>query len=155
LCPGKVDRICNSLANGNLVVASNFSHIDELSDPIKFQTMAQLKSCDSNDNLSNIIKLFLGGMQYFGSAMGFRRELLLLILPFPKLVEAHDHFIALAANMSRSMDHIEERLSQRRIHGNNLSLQRRDLRQKIRTRLLLSYQIIILFVRMRKFRKKS
>jgi hypothetical protein len=136
--------MCGVLEDGNLVVASNFSHIDRSSAEIGYNTMLPLNANQSKRNIRNILKIFLGKMQYFGSAMAFRDELKSIIIPFPDSVEAHDHFISLSGNMARSIIHLEEFLTKRRIHGNNLSTKKRMLWPKIKTRFLLVCQILII-----------
>lgn len=143
-CTGKLEKMCGALEDGNLVVASNFSHIDKSSAEIDYNTMSPLYANQSKRNIRNIVKIFLGKMQYFGSAMAFRDELKSIIIPFPDSVEAHDHFISLSGNIARSIIHLEEFLIKRRIHGNNLSTKKRMVWAKIKTRFFLLCQILII-----------
>ncbi|MCS3531761.1 glycosyltransferase [Chryseobacterium sp. JUb7] len=84
----------------------------------------------------NIIRIFKGNIPYFGCAMGFKREFLKIILPFPEYVEAHDLWIGMAANILKSNLHIEENSILHRIHNANATPSKRPLSKKIKSRLV-------------------
>lgn len=70
--------------------------------------------------------LFLSGRQaYFGSGMAFSSRLRPVILPFPPMVIAHDHWIAVAGFSSNGIAQDPEPSVLRRIHGANLTPQSR------------------------------
>ena len=73
----------------------------------------------------NIIGLAVGRRAYFGCAMGLRRELLTTLLPFPPGLEAHDHWLAVVANLGGPFPHLEQAVVRRRVHAANLTPQRR------------------------------
>ena len=57
--------------------------------------------------MKNIFSIFLGKIGYYGCTMLIERELLKIILPIPYLVEAHDLWIALIANITKTNLHSE------------------------------------------------
>lgn len=90
----------------------------------------------SNRNVKNICDIFTGKSLYFGCTMAFHRKLIKFITPFPDFIEAHDLYIAIAANMIRSIVHSNVLSLNRTYHTNNLSLKKRGLFQMIRTRIV-------------------
>ncbi len=89
--------------------------------------------------LRNMLGVLAGSIPYFGCAMGFRRQALSVILPFPSfLVESHDLWIALCGNACRSMSHVPGVTVLRRLHDSNASTSRpRKLRTVVRARWML------------------
>jgi len=73
----------------------------------------------------NILGLALGRRAYFGCAMGLRRDLLARLLPFPRHLEAHDHWLAVVANLAGPFPHVEQPVVRRRVHASNLTPRRR------------------------------
>lgn len=59
--------------------------------------------------------------QVFGCALAFRRSLLDVILPFPKHVYAHDHWIAIAAGIFGGVFFLNIPLVQYRHHDRNVT----------------------------------
>ena len=84
----------------------------------------------------NLLGLMLGRRSYFGSCMAVRRRLVPLLLPFPRSVEAHDHWFAVVGNVSGSVVHLRDTVTWRRLHDDNLtSPRRRGVFAVTRTRL--------------------
>lgn len=96
--------------------------------------LGSLKSETSKKHRTNIIKIFIGKSKYFGCCMAFNKKINNTILPFPKYIESHDLWIAMAANVLKKNVHIEEIVLERRIHSNNLSLASRKFSRKIFSR---------------------
>jgi glycosyltransferase involved in cell wall biosynthesis len=133
---GRVEKMCNALEYNPGLISSNFCFIDAKGEAVVISALTPLKTDQSLDYTTNIIKLFFGKMQYFGSAMAFSAQLKEILLPFPQYVEAHDHWIAIAANLSGQNHHIEDITLKRRIHGSNLSHANRKLSAKIFSRFI-------------------
>jgi glycosyltransferase involved in cell wall biosynthesis len=57
----------------------------------------------------------------FGSALAFRRNLLSLLLPFPRCVYAHDHWLAISAALRGKVKLHSGQLVLRRIHSHNVT----------------------------------
>jgi glycosyltransferase involved in cell wall biosynthesis len=57
----------------------------------------------------------------FGSALAFRRNLLSLLLPFPRCVYAHDHWLAISAAFRGGIKLHSGQLVFRRIHSHNVT----------------------------------
>lgn len=108
---------------------------------------SNLKNIDSNHFKRNILGIFLGRRAYFGCTMAFKSELKKIILPIPRIVESHDHWIALASNLLKRNVHDEKTSLIRRIHENNVTKQNRSFYNKIKTRYVLFISLIILLYR--------
>lgn len=86
--------------------------------------------------LQNVAGLALGRRSYLGSCMAIRHGFLDVILPFPRGVEAHDHWIAIAASLAGRIVHLDgDPVTLRRLHGGNLTPRSsRPIRHVLRTR---------------------
>lgn len=94
--------------------------------------------------------LTLGRGPYYGCAMGMRREVLDLVLPMPRFVEAHDHWIALAGGVAGGVAVTDAASVVRTVHGSNLTpLKRRGFAQLASTRLRLLLSVAALLYRRR------
>jgi hypothetical protein len=70
--------------------------------------------------------------------MAFRSDLRSVLLPFPRMVEAHDHWLALVGNVAGRTAHPVGTVTLRRVHGGNLSpVRRRRMGKVVRTRVRL------------------
>lgn len=67
----------------------------------------------------NYLSLKVG--KYYGCTLAFRRELLPIILPFPKKLIIHDHWIGCLAELTGNVYYEHTPLIKYRIHGNNTS----------------------------------
>lgn len=85
--------------------------------------------------IGNLLGILAGTVPYAGSAMAFRRSMLIVGLPFPAYVEAHDHWLAIVANVGFRVRHLEQIVLFRRLHGSNLTpRKRRGLKPVLLTR---------------------
>ncbi|MFP3592568.1 glycosyltransferase [Chryseobacterium sp. SIMBA_038] len=91
---------------------------------------------DSTKYSKNILKIFKGNIPYFGCTMGFRREFLKIILPFPNYIEAHDLWIGMAGNVIKSNLHLEENSILHRIHDANATPTQRPFIKKTKSRIV-------------------
>ncbi|RLP08564.1 glycosyltransferase [Propionibacterium australiense] len=138
--PGRV-RVMVQALQENQVVASNLSTLDgpeRIPGPFLIKDW-HVRSQDSRRNLWNLF-LQLAGLQcYWGCAMAVRRDALEYLLPFPDfLIESHDQWIGLCANMAGSIVHCDERTIRRRYHGDNLTpAQPRGVLPALRSRWML------------------
>jgi hypothetical protein len=84
--------------------------------------------------------VLVGVRWYFGCAMGLRRDVLPVVLPFPPwLTESHDLWIGLVGNVTREMRHLEDPSVERRLHGSNQTpLGWRSLPAILRARVMLA-----------------
>jgi len=103
------------------VVAGNVTVFGTRTGP---HTRALLAS-DSGAGLRNLLGILAGRRPYFGSAMALRREVLPLLLPIPPYVESHDVWLAMLANLTGGVEHLEQPVLLRRLHGSNLTTPRR------------------------------
>lgn len=117
-----------------LLVSSNFSCINDDGEIVK-NNLRKVSIRDSFLYRKNIISIFAGKIGYFGCAMAFKKELIPVILPIPEYVEAHDLWIAMAANYMQANLHIEEKTLRHRIHQNNASDLKRNIQGRLKARL--------------------
>jgi len=139
--PGRVAAMCEELARVD-VVATNLSVVGRdggLRGPYG-QTDWHLRASDSRHHFRNIIGIYAGNRPYYGSAMAIRREALDTILPFACYMnEQYDLWIAIYANLARSITHLDIRSVAHRYHVANDTPERPrfPLLLWTRTRLLL------------------
>lgn len=138
--PGRVEAMSRSLATHD-VVATNLATLgvgDGLRGPFG-QPDWRLRSDGSRRHVRNLLGILAGNRPYYGCAMAVRREALDAILPFPAyLTESHDLWIAVYGNVARSIEHLELRSLERRLHGDNQTPTRpRGIAMVLRSRLML------------------
>ena len=117
-----------------MLVSSNFNCIDDNDEIIK-NTLNKVFVKNSFQYRKNIFSIFAGKIGYFGCAMAFKRSLVPTILPIPEYVEAHDLWIAMAANYKKANLHIDDKTLYHRIHQNNASDLKRNIQGKLKARL--------------------
>lgn len=145
--PGRVEALIEALrVPGVLLVSSNSEYVDADGRPVEFP-MPPLRARDSDRRLRNIARIFAGRIGYYGCAMAFRRPLKALVLPIPRYVEAHDLWIAMAANLRGVNAHLETITLRRRIHGENASIMRRPLARKLLARVRFARGLLVLSIR--------
>lgn len=116
--PGRTNRLRAALDGADLAVG-NFRRFGS-SEGLPRNALLER---DSGHGVRNLIGLVLNRRAYFGSCMMLRRSFAQRILiPFPENVEAHDHWIAVAANATGSVAHVDgEPVTLRRVHSSNLT----------------------------------
>lgn len=91
----------------------------------------------------------------FGSASAFDRELLNIVLPFPKGVYAHDHWISICGIMAGRVCFLQENLVLRRLHDKNLTPKKgAGYYYKIYNRVIFVYLILLAQIRL-KLRRRT
>lgn len=144
---GRLNLIFSTLyINHGALVAGNSIYIDNNgleTEPL----IGNLKKNDSKKSLLNLLRIFNGTAPYYGCTMAFSKDLKSLILPFPKITESHDLWIAKCAIIIDRITHIEEPILYRRIHGGNASVISRKLSSKIYSRIIFFASIIIILKR--------
>ncbi|MCC3277717.1 glycosyltransferase family 2 protein [Arthrobacter sp. zg-Y40] len=131
--PGRVQRMLHALQD-SAVVATNFAILGQ--DGSGKRTV--LRSRDSTHNIRNIFAVLVGYRPYFGCGMAIRADALDLFAPVPSFVfESHDLWLALTANASGQMVHLDEPTLYRRLHDNNVTPStRRPLAKILRARIM-------------------
>lgn len=130
---GRLQKLEDKIKSENVfLVASNFNPSFE--DPKNDKKFLKLKIESSTKYLGNIIRIFQGKSAYYGCTMMINKELLKFILPFPKYIEAHDLWIAMNANILKSIHHLSDDTLIYNVHQNNTSLKKRSFFKKIKTR---------------------
>lgn len=110
--PDKVKRCVSALKVNILVV-----HQAEFCDS-DLNFMAQLMYKD-RFVFKNYLSIKRG--KYYGCTIAFRRELLNIILPFPKKLMLHDHWIGCLAELKGCVYYERVPLIKYRLHGDNTS----------------------------------
>lgn len=128
------------------LVSSNMILIDRDGKNLNYLRLPPLSNLDSKKPIKNILNILLGRMGYFGCTMAFRRRLLSIALPMPKFIESHDLWLAICANVSGSIRHLEDVTLLHRVHGKNTSIIRRSLFKKVFARFLFIRQFWLALV---------
>jgi glycosyltransferase involved in cell wall biosynthesis len=129
----RVQLLLDELKSAELV-SSSFDFIDSRGIKFDDNKFSCLKKVNSKRHFKNLFGIFFGSANYYGCAMAFKKSLKLLILPIPAYVESHDLWIAMAANIRRSVIHLEVSTLLRRIHGANVSVINRSIISRIYSR---------------------
>jgi glycosyltransferase involved in cell wall biosynthesis len=133
--PGRLSAMVAALDTDGVVATS----VAVLGDPVG-PPRWPLRAADSHRYAVNVAAVLVGVRWYFGCAMGLRRDLLPLVLPFPAwLTESHDLWIGLTGNVAHEMRHLEAPSVERRLHGaNQTPLRWRSLPTILRARVMLA-----------------
>ncbi|WP_144282360.1 glycosyltransferase [Chryseobacterium echinoideorum] len=144
---GRLNKMFEAAKKNNVsLIASNFEINNQSKKNVSFYN---LKNENSSKYLGNIRRIFLGKSAYYGCTMMIDRNLLKFILPFPGYIEAHDLYIAMTANLLKSVYHISDNTLIYNIHQNNSSLRKRSLQKKIKARYYF-FKTILHFLKKRK-----
>ena len=117
---GRVRTMLDALCR-RPVVAGNVLLFGDRTGPPR----GRLRVTESGAGLRNLARILTGSRRYLGSAMAFRRELMDVLVPIPGYVESHDVWLAMVGNLVGGVEHLEEVVLRRRLHGSNLTLPRR------------------------------
>lgn len=109
--PYKVDKIKTFLKK-YLLVFSNATIVDEFC----HGSMLLYQKTNNTGFLKNLVR-----NHFVGAAMAFRKELLPVILPFPRKIPMHDQWIGLLAEIYGKTYYISEPLIYYRRHASNAS----------------------------------
>ena len=111
--PGRLEAMVAALESDG-VVATSVAVLGDPPGPPRWT----LRARDSHRYAANVAAVLVGVRWYFGCAMGLRRDLLPVVLPFPPwLTESHDLWIGLVGNVAHEMRHLEDPSVERRLHG--------------------------------------
>ncbi|WP_370895465.1 glycosyltransferase [Chryseobacterium gossypii] len=145
--PGRLEKLYNTIKKQNvLLVASNFHINNESNNRIEF---LRLKNENSNRFSENIHRIFKGKSAYYGCTMIMQRRFLEYIFPFPAYIEAHDLWMAISANILKSIYHLEDDTLIYRVHYNNESLKKRNIVQKLKARYYFCKNILLILKRIK------
>lgn len=136
------------------LVTGNFISIDMQGKRL-YTISDRIRARESCAYARNIYNIFRGKSVYYGCAMAFKRELKEIILPFPKYIESHDVWIAMAANLLKSNIHLEYIVLKHRLHENNVTQSHRGLGEKLYSRILFVRAMGELMIRIIKYRIKK
>lgn len=144
---GRVDKMISAMdMSGSLVVVGA---IESFKDDASSRTF--FCGFDRNRDTSpikNIFDIFVGrSVPYYGCAMLLSKKIKPYLIPFYSKVISHDIWIAFVANSLRSVGHLDDTVTLRRIHGSNLTNSNRSFFDKIKTRLIWSIAIFTLIKR--------
>ncbi len=144
---GRLTLILNKFHNRHFtLVCGNSIYIDNNRQETE-ALIGNLISVDSKKPFTNLFRIFNGTAPYYGCTMAFSKDLKTLVLPFPRLIESHDLWIAKCAILINRIIHLEEPILYRRIHGSNASVISRKFRSKIYSRIIFFISIIIILKR--------
>lgn len=134
--PGRLDAMVAALRGaGGMLVVSNYDEMDQDGKPVvRTNALPPLRPTGATGNLHKRMMVMLGKINYFGCAMAFTSDFAKTAAPFPPYTECHDLWLASVAIQLNGIVHMEQSTLLRRLHGSNLSLRKRPLWQKLRTR---------------------
>lgn len=111
--PNKVS-VCLSALKSNIAVLHNLSCVNEVLEPLNYNWY--------NEKLKfRPLNILMRRGKHMGCALAFKKELLKLILPFPKNLYIHDFWIGIIAELKGALLYIDQPLVYYRIHSNNTS----------------------------------
>lgn len=144
--PGRINVMIAALNESKSeILFSGFSYIDSEDTSIVFNNKYKMLP-PSSSRFYSILKMFMGSANYWGCTCLITRSSLDKILPFYKLIEAHDLWIAQVGLANNTIQCIDNITLQHRLHRNNVTpKKRRSLYRKVKTRLifLMSYIYIL------------
>lgn len=144
---GRVLKILDFLSASKMsLLTSNSAFIDIKGLHLNYK-IRPIKSRESNKNLLNILRIFIGSISYYGCTMAFNRNISQIALPVPAYVESHDLWVALIGNILGSNFHIDDVTIYRRIHGNNSTNPTRSLFKKIYSRFIFLISVVHIIYR--------
>lgn len=147
--PGRVTRMLSALRSSKVsLVTSNFDWINSHGECIEIRYDG-VHSIDSRRWIKNILDIYIGKTNYYGCAMLLSKDLLYFVLPIPKYVESHDLWIALAANLIGSNQHLDDRTFKKRHHESNATstISTRPIHRKLWARVIFTISLIHLLIR--------
>lgn len=116
------------------VVVGNFETFTGTTSPVKFSP--SLSEKNNNSGFLNIIKMFKGGIPYYGCCMLLKRQAVDIMLKTKGNQVSHDIAIALYFNLRNQIHHCSEVVLSRRLHDSNVTSSNRNIFEKLKTRVL-------------------
>ena len=107
----------------------------------------------TNIHIESVLEVFINQVisakskQYYGCCMAFKRNVLEIAMPFPKIVTEHDKWLALCISSTKNgLIRLPAPVTFRRLHENNITKTDRIFIYKLLTRLeIVMYMIFIIF----------
>ncbi|MCH6469675.1 glycosyltransferase [Sinomonas terrae] len=130
--PGRVETLLAGLEHADAAVG-NCEHFGGT--PGYFQRL-RVDPRFSSRHARNLLGILIGYRLHWGSAMAFSRSLLDDALPFPAVMtESHDQWLAMLANVRRSVTYLAANTVRHRLHDDNLTPKKpRSVRKILRAR---------------------
>lgn len=132
----KVEK-CLSVLKDNVAVMHNLQCVDGSLIPLGYNWYSKAKSFKR-------LNYLMTSKKHMGCALCFKKELLKVILPFPKELHTHDYWIGILAELHGGLHFHDNILIKYRIHGTNTSIgghHRNSIFFKIRYRLYTLYHV--------------
>lgn len=130
--PGRVKKLIAALSDVDAAVG-NCQHFGGT--PGAFQKL-RVRAEYSTTYRRNLLGILVGYRLHWGSAMAVSRSLLNDALPFPRVMtESHDQWLAMVANVRRSIRYLPDDTVRHRLHDENLTPKKpRSLGKVLRAR---------------------
>lgn len=147
---GRLAKLVNSLSGESVTcVVGNQSAIDVHGRPIA-HGFSPTSIEGYRKPMSDIFQIFSGHSPYYGCCMAFNAKLKALLLPFPSKMESHDLWIALCSAIVGRNASTTAVVTHRRVHGSNLSILRRPIFEKLKSRIIFLDHIFSILLRLLK-----
>lgn len=145
---GRVEIMVDALCKSNKdILFSGFSYIDENGSLVDINNKSNVFP-PLNGRFVNILKIFMGRANYWGCTALIKRTSLNKILPFYKLTEAHDHWIAIVGILTNKIYNIDNITLQHRMHSDNVTtINTRPILDMLKTRYIMLLSIFNAFFR--------
>lgn len=145
--PGRVETLLAGLEHADAAIG-NCEHFGGR--PGYFQRL-RVNPRFSRRYFRNLLGIMIGYRLHWGSAMAVSRSLVEDALPFPAVMtESHDQWLAMVANVRRSIAYLDADTVRHRLHEENLTPKRpRSLRKILRSRAEFVAELAIAVARVR------
>jgi glycosyltransferase involved in cell wall biosynthesis len=154
--PGRLEFMAKACQRPGIdFVVTNYSVIDAEENVIGTGLAARLHSDDDHHTFRNVVGILSGKMNYYGCAMAMTARFRDVALPFPPNIECHDLWLAMIANISKTIAHLEEDSLAHRVHGKNASIVQRPLLRKVLARIDMLHQILLAWKRRSKLANRQ
>lgn len=145
--PGRVETLLAGLEHADAAIG-NCEHFGGR--PGYFQRL-RVNPRFSRRYFRNLLGIMIGYRLHWGSAMAVSRSLMEDALPFPAVMtESHDQWLAMVANVRRSIAYLDADTVRHRLHEENLTPKKpRSLRKILRSRAEFVAELAIAVARVR------
>lgn len=151
--PGRVEKLIGALDGADAAVG-NCDHFG--GSPGAFQRI-RVRPEFSRTYFRNLLGILVGYRLHWGSAMAVSRALLEDALPFPRVMtESHDQWLAMVANVRKSIVYLSDDTVRHRLHDENLTPKKpRSLGKVLRARGEFLAELAIAVVRTRNSKEET
>lgn len=138
--PNRLNMLLSALSKSksSLIASSFATFLDDANSTSLSHSNLQPVRISTNGNADSFVRFLFGKQPYFGCTFAMTSTFKDFVIPFPAFVEAHDHWLAVAALSQQSLTNLDQILLWRRLHARNLSpTKHRAYIRVVKTRLIM------------------